>query len=132
MLRLHRSLQRLRRPAVGYGYRTTQPRPLQSWLSKQPPTIIPWRALLDNKSCKRDVFIKLRRFPYVASRGMLADSGEEAMVLTLSQLEQARHLEEELERLRYIAERERFAMLAYMISVALGEAKEILKTARPT
>jgi hypothetical protein len=54
------------------------------------------------------------------------------MVLRIAQLEAAKELQAELQRLQVIAERERFDMLAYLIGLAFDEAREIQRTARPT
>ena len=54
------------------------------------------------------------------------------MPLRIAQLEAAKDLQAELRRLQVIAERERFDMLAYLIEMALHEAKEIQRTGRPT
>lgn len=54
------------------------------------------------------------------------------MVLRTAQLETAKELQAELQRLQGVAERERFDMLAYLIEMALHEARQIQRTGRPT
>jgi len=54
------------------------------------------------------------------------------MVLRIAQLEAAKELQAELQRLRDVAEQQRFDMLAYLIWMAMEEAREIQRTARPT